>query len=63
MSWDDPAFLVVPGSVTSQLKDFSGQILEHGCQVNWGTSTNSLGVVAFPQQTMNTTDWELKSSS
>ena len=63
MSWDNSAFLVVSGSVTGQLEDFSRQILENCCQVDWGTSTNSLSVVAFPQQTVNTTDWELKSCS
>jgi hypothetical protein len=66
MSWDNSAFLVVSGSVTGQLEDFSRQILENCCQVDWGTSSNSLSGVAFPQQTAvnrHVTDWELKSCS
>ena len=37
MSWDDSCLLVVSGSVTSQLQDFSGQVLEDGSQVDWSS--------------------------
>ncbi|GAB1602009.1 hypothetical protein Ahia01_000479500 [Argonauta hians] len=58
---NDSGFLVVSGSISCQLEHFSRQILHHGSQVNGSTSTNTLGIVAFSQQTMDTTDRELKS--
>jgi hypothetical protein len=33
MSGDDTGLLVVTGSVSGQLEDFSREILEHGCEV------------------------------
>ena len=63
VTWDDTGLLVVTGSVTGQLKDLSAQILQNGGQVDWGTGTNTLGVVALAQQTVNTADGELKSGA
>ena len=60
MSWDDTCLLVVTSGVASQLEDFSSQVLEDSCQVDWSTSTNSLGVVALSEESVNTTDWECK---
>lgn len=37
VTWDDTGLLVVTSSVTSQLEDFSSQVLENGSEVNWGT--------------------------
>jgi hypothetical protein len=59
---DDPSLLVVTGSIASQLKDLSRQVLHNGSQVDRGTGSNTLSIVALPQETMNTTDGELKSS-
>ena len=59
---DDPRLLVVAGGVACQFENLSCQVLEDGSQVHWGTSSNSLGVVAFPQQTVDSAHWELKSS-
>ena len=61
MSWDDPGLLVVTGGVACQLENLSGQVLKDGSKVHWCTSSNSLGVVAFPQEPVDTSDWELKS--
>jgi len=63
MSWDDPGLLVVTGCVTGQFKDLGCQILHNGCKVDWGTGSNTLAIVAFPQQSVDTSNWELKSSS
>ncbi|KAK2900228.1 hypothetical protein Q8A73_013357 [Channa argus] len=60
---DDPGLLVVAGSVSSQLQDLSGQILQHSRQVDGSSGTDSLGVVAFAQQSVYTADWELESST
>ena len=42
MSGNDPGLLVVTGSVTSKLKNFSCQVFEDRSQVDGGTSTNAL---------------------
>ncbi|XP_034546200.1 uncharacterized protein LOC117817569 [Notolabrus celidotus] len=60
---DDTSLLVVTGSVSSQLQDLSGQVLQHSCQVHGGTGTNTLGIVPFTQQSVDTTDWELEPGS
>ena len=61
MTGNDSGFLVITGGVACQLKNFSSQVLEDGSKVHWGTSTNSFGIVALPQQTVDTSDWELES--
>ncbi len=60
---DDTGLLVVAGGVASQLQHFSGQVLEDGGQVDRGTGTDALGVVALAQQTVDTTDGELETGS
>jgi hypothetical protein len=59
---DDTGLLVVTGSITGQLEDFSGEILEDSSQVNRSTGTNSLGIVALSEKTMHTTDRECQTS-
>ena len=63
MSWDDSGFLVIPGGVTGQLEDLSAQVFEDGGQVDWGTSSDSFGVVSFSEESVDSTDWELEASS
>ena len=48
MSGNDARFLVVPGSVTSQLQDLGGQILHDSCHVHRSTSPHPLRIVTFP---------------
>jgi len=55
---DDTGLAVVAGSVASQLEDFGSEVLKDGSEVNWGTSTDTLSVVALPEETVDTTDWE-----
>ncbi|KAM7419847.1 hypothetical protein PAMA_016786 [Pampus argenteus] len=57
---DDPGLLVVAGSVSSQLQDLSGQILQHRRQVDGGSGTDTLGIVALPQQPVDTAHGELE---
>jgi hypothetical protein len=59
---NDTGLLVVTGGVSSQFQDFSCEIFEDGGQVDWGASTDTLSVVSFPQQPVNTTDWESETS-
>ena len=61
MAWVYPLFLVVSGSVASQLKDLSSEVLHDGSQIDWGTSTYSLRVVAGLEKTVNTTHGKLES--
>uniref|UniRef100_A0ABD2W670 Uncharacterized protein n=1 Tax=Trichogramma kaykai TaxID=54128 RepID=A0ABD2W670_9HYME len=63
MSGDDPGLLVVTSGITCQLENLSGQVFHDGSQVDGSSSTNSLGVVAFSEQTMNSAHWELESSA
>merc|ERR1719193_268998 len=63
MSRDDPGLLVVPGSITSQLKNLSCKILHDSSHVHRGASTNTLSVVTFTKQTMNTSHRELQTST
>lgn len=55
---DDTGLLVVTGGVTSQLEDFSSEVLEDGSQVDGSTGTDTLGVVTLAEQTVDTTDGE-----
>ena len=60
MAWNDPALLVVAGSIACQLEDLGSEVFHDGCQVDRGSSTHSLGVVSFPQVTVDTSHWELE---
>jgi len=62
MTRDDTGLLVVTGSVASQFQNFSSKIFEDSSQVDWGTSTDTLSVVALSEETVNTTDWESETS-
>lgn len=59
---NDTGLLVVTGGVPSQLKNFGRKVLENGSEVDRGTSTNTLSVVSFPQETVDTTDREGQTS-
>ena len=58
--WHNPGLLVVSGCIASQLQDLSGEVLQHCCQVDWGTSTNPGRVLALLQVPCNTAYWELQ---
>ena len=50
MPGDDPGLLVVPGSVAGELEDLGSQILHDGGQVDWGSSSNPLGVISLAEK-------------
>lgn len=58
MTGNDTGLLVVAGSVTGQLEDFSSKVLEDGGEVDGSTGTDTLGVVALAEKTVDTTDRE-----
>ena len=60
---DDSGLLVVTGSIASQLKDLSSQVLHDSSQIDRGTSSNTGSIVSLPQETMDTSNRELESSS
>ena len=62
MTRNDTGLLVVTGSIASKFEDFSSEVLEHGCKVDWGTSTDTLGIVALSQETVDTADGERETS-
>lgn len=43
----DPLLLVVPGGIAGQLEYLCRQVLHDGRQVDWGSSSDPLGVMAF----------------
>ena len=63
MTGDDAGLLVVASSVTGQLEDFSSQVFHDGGQVHGGTGTNTLSIVSLAEETMDTPDRELESST
>ena len=60
---DDAGLLVVTGSVAGQLEDLGGQVLHDGGEVHWSSSAHSLSVVSLPEESVDTSDGELKSGS
>lgn len=62
MTGNDPRLLVVSGSVPSQLKNFSSQVLHDGSQVHGGTSSHTLSVVSLAEETVDPSHGELKPS-
>ena len=58
MAGDDTGLLVVTGGVASQLENLGSEVLEDGGQVDGSTGTNTLGVVALAEQTVDTTNGE-----
>ena len=63
VSGNDSPFVIVSGSVSCQLQDFSSQVLQHSCKVDWGTSSNSLSVVSFADASVDSSNGELQTSS
>lgn len=59
---DDTGLLVVTGGVASQLENLSSEVFEDGSQVYGSTGTDTLGVVALAQQTVDTADGERQTS-
>ena len=56
------ALLVVTGSIASELKDLSSQVLKDGGKVHRGTSTDTGSVSASLEVAANTADRELQTS-
>ena len=52
MSGDNARFLVVSGSIASQLKDLGSQVLHHSCHVDGCARAHPLGIVTFPGEFM-----------
>ena len=63
VTWDDPGLLVVTGSISCQLEDLSSQVLHDSCQVDWGTSSNPLSIVALAEQPVDSAHRELQTST
>lgn len=59
---DDTCLLVVTGGVASQLEDLGSEVLEDGGQVDGSTGTDTLGVVALAEKTVDTADGERQTS-
>jgi hypothetical protein len=62
MTGNDTGLLVVAGGVASQLENFSSKVLEDSSKIDGSTGTDTLGIVALSQETVDTTDGEGKTS-
>ena len=60
---DDSGLLVVLCGISSQLQHLSSEVFENCCQIDGSTGSNSLGVVGVSEESSNSSDGELKSSS
>ena len=60
---DDPRLLVVTSGITSQLENFSSEVLHHGSEVHGGTGTDAIGIVALAEKPVDTANGELETSS
>ena len=58
MAGDDTGLLVVARSVASQLENLSGEVLEDSGEVDGSTGTDTLGVVALAEETVDTANGE-----
>ncbi len=51
-------FLLSRAALPAKFEDLSSEVLKDGCEVDGSTGTDTLSVVAFSQETMDTADWE-----
>ena len=49
MTGDDAGLLVVTGGIAGKFENFGGEVLKDGGEVDWGTGTDTLSIVALPQ--------------
>lgn len=59
---DDTGLLVVASGVASKLKNFGSQVLKDGSEVDGSAGTDTLGVVALAEKTVDTTNGESEAS-
>ena len=59
----DSRLLVVSCGVAGKLQDFGGEVLKHGGEVHWGAGTDSGRDGRVLEVTVDTSDWELESST
>lgn len=59
---NDTGLLVVTSSVASQLENLGSQVLEDSGEVDGSASTDTLGVVAFAEETVDTANGEGQAS-
>merc|ERR1719186_1459178 len=62
MTGNNPALLIVSGSIPSQLQYLGSEVFHHSSHVDWSSSTNPFGVVALPEQPVDPAHRELKTS-
>ena len=64
MYWGDSLHLQIFWRISCKFQHFSGQVLKNSCRVNSGCYSNSvLCIYVSFEQSMNTSDWKLQSSS
>ena len=59
----DSGLLVVTSSISGKFENFDGQIFEDGSKEDWSTSTDTLSVTTFTEESVETTYWELETGT
>lgn len=62
MTGNDTGLLVVAGSVAGKLENLSSEVLEDSGEVDGSTGTDTLGIVALSEKTVDTTNRERETS-
>ena len=63
VSGNNSGLLVVLGGISGKFEDLSSEVLKNSSQIDWGSSSNSFGVVSMSQESSNSSDGELESRS
>ena len=56
MTGNNSALLVVLGGVTGELEDLSGEVLKNGSEIDWGTGSNSIGILSLLEESGDSSD-------
>ncbi|KAE9421104.1 hypothetical protein Angca_000741, partial [Angiostrongylus cantonensis] len=56
----DTSLLVVTSGITGQFQYLSGEVFEHGGQVDWSSTSDTTSIVAFAKHTMKSANGELQ---
>ena len=61
--WADPSLLVVTSSVTGKFENFDSEVFKNGGKEDWSASADTVAITALTEESVETTDWELKAGT
>ena len=63
VTWRDTGLLVVAGGIAGKFENFDSEVFKNGGHENWSTGTDTFTIAAFTEESVKTTDWELKTGT